>query len=231
MVTYNDMIRPDTARIYDLLRSGSESECRGVLDSVLDGTGFRRMKSVIIKLYVYMDIFITAKSFSGEIGISDEQFTERFGTVDEIGAKLSSTENMIDLLYDILHQCIVWRADIVRGSGGGAMKAAIDYIVGNYMNCDISLSTVADAAGLSPSYLSMLFKKETGQSFSEHLTNIRINKAKELLGCTSKMVYEVAYDVGFRDYRYFSQIFKKHTGMTPRSFQYSVNVCAEKKIS
>jgi two-component system response regulator YesN len=93
------------------------------------------------------------------------------------------------------------------------------------MNCDISLSTVADAAGLSPSYLSMLFKKETGQNFSEHLTNVRIHKAKELLGCTSKMVYEVAYDVGFRDYRYFSQIFKKYTGQTPRQFQNSANIC------
>ncbi|MBQ9482724.1 MAG: helix-turn-helix transcriptional regulator [Ruminiclostridium sp.] len=231
MGTITDIIRPDTGKIGDLLRSGSTENCREVLDSVLDEIGFREMNSFMIRLYACMDIFVAAKSFSKEIGISDEQFVARFGTVDEIEPKLSTTEEMISFLYDILHQCIEWRADSVRGNGCGAMKAAIDYIDGNYMNCDISLSTVAGAAGLSPSYLSMLFKKETGQNFSEHLTNVRIHKAKELLGCTSKMVYEVAYDVGFRDYRYFSQIFKKCTGMTPRSFQYSVNVCSEKKIS
>ena len=231
MGTYTDIIRPDTDKIVDLLRSGSTAQCREVLDSVLDGIGFREMNSFMIRLYTCMDIYVAAKSFSREIGVSDERFASRFGTVEEIEPKLSSAEDMADFLYDILLQCIEWRADCVRVNGSGAMKAAIDYIDGNYMNCDISLSTVADAAGLSPSYLSMLFKKETGQNFSEHLTNVRIHKAKELLGCTSKMVYEVAYDVGFRDYRYFSQIFKKCTGMTPRGFQYSVNVCPEKKIS
>ena len=75
----------------------------------------------------------------------------------------------------------------------------------------------------SPTYFSSLFKKETGTNFINYLTQARIHKAKTLLCCTSKMVYEVAYEVGFRDYRYFSQIFKKYTGQTPREFQCSSN--------
>ena len=76
----------------------------------------------------------------------------------------------------------------------------------------------------SASYFSALFKKKTGYCFSECLNMVRIDRSKQLLCCTSKMIYEVAYEVGFHDYRYFSQIFKKHTGMTPRQFQNSANL-------
>ena len=91
------------------------------------------------------------------------------------------------------------------------------------MDENISLRSVAEAVGLSPSYLSALFKREIGQNLSEYLTNVRIRRSKELLCCTSKMIYEIAYAVGFRDYRYFSQIFKKYTGQTPRQFQSTAN--------
>ena len=231
MDTYFDITRPDTTKITELLKSGSPADCRTTLDKVLDEIHFREIKSLMIKLYSCMDIFVVAKSFAKEIGISDEQIVARFGTAEDIEPRLRTTDEMISFLYETLIQCIEWRADSVRESGSDVMKTACAYIAGNYMNCDISLGSVAEAVGLTPSYLCMLFKKETGRNFSDHLTDIRIHKAKELLCCTSKMVYEVAYDVGFSDYRYFSQIFKKRTGMTPRQYQYSMNVCPEKKIS
>ena len=226
-----DILRPDTERISELLRSGSPAGCREVLDSVLDGMRFREMKSLMLRLYACMDIYIAAKSFSKEIGISDERFAERFGTVEDIEPRLRTPEDMIAFLYEILMQCIEWRGDTARVGGSSAMRTALGYIDKSYMNCELSLGAVADEVGLSPSYLSMLFKKETGRNFSDHLTRVRINRAKELLCCTNKMVYEVAYDVGFSDYRYFSQIFKKTTGMTPRQFQYSMNIFPEKEIS
>ena len=92
------------------------------------------------------------------------------------------------------------------------------------MHDDISLTAVACAVGLSPTYLSTIFKRETGQKLSEYLNQVRIGRSKELLCCTSKMIYEIAFEVGFQDYRYFSQIFKKYTGQTPRQFQSCGNV-------
>ena len=64
-----------------------------------------------------------------------------------------------------------------------------------------------------------MFKKAVGTNFVDYLTRVRIERAKELLCCTSLQVSEIADQVGFRDYRYFSQIFKKYTGYTPREFQ------------
>ena len=75
----------------------------------------------------------------------------------------------------------------------------------------------------TPTYFSSLFKKEMGVNFVTYLTEIRVEKAKTLLCCTNKKVYEIAYEVGFGDYRYFSQIFKKHTGLTPQEFKAQKN--------
>ncbi len=229
-LTQTETMRPDTGRIKELLKSGSRESCKEVLNSVLDGMRFREVHSFMLRLYACMDIYLTAKSFSGEIGISDDQFAERFGTVDDIEPRLRNPEGMISFLCETLTQCIDWRADKAHDGSRDMMRTASGYIDDHYMNYDISLSTVAEAVGLSPSYLSMLFKKETGQNFSCYLTDVRVRRAKELLCCTSKMVYEVAYDVGFRDYRYFSQIFKKNTGMTPRQYQNSVNVLSRREV-
>lgn len=85
--------------------------------------------------------------------------------------------------------------------------------------------TVEDAAGemsISASYLSRIFKSETGYTFNDYLTNYRIKKALELLKNPDVKIYEAADLVGYSDARYFSQIFHKFTGLTPREFRNSV---------
>ena len=100
---------------------------------------------------------------------------------------------------------------------------SVEYIEAHYMQNDLTLNCVAHEVGLSPTYFSSLFKKETGKCFSDYLNHVRIEQAKRLLCCTSKMIYEIAFEVGFQDYRYFSQIFKKYTGQTPRQFKNAAN--------
>lgn len=79
---------------------------------------------------------------------------------------------------------------------------------------DISLEQVAKHVHLSPAYLSELFKKETGMSFIDYKTIVRIEKAKELLASTAYSVYEISGRVGYADPKYFSKLFKKITGRT-----------------
>lgn len=225
-----EITRPDTNRIDELLKTGSPDNCRAVLGEVLGEVGFGKMRSLMMKLYVFMDILLAAHSFAREIGISEKDFFDRFGTLEEMEQTLGTSDEMETMLYEVLSQCMQWRVESAKESSGNIMLEARDYIDKNYMDYDISLKTVADAVGLSPSYLSMLFKKEIGMNLSEYLTVVRIHKSKELLCRTSKMVYEVASDVGFHDYRYFGQIFKKYTGQTPRQFQNSVNICTVSNI-
>ncbi|MGN8644910.1 response regulator transcription factor [Gracilibacillus sp. HCP3S3_G5_1] len=98
------------------------------------------------------------------------------------------------------------------------IQQAKQYIEKNYQK-DIKAVEVAEAHYITPNYFSMLFKQETGYSYSEYLNTIRINKAKELLIETSNKVFEIAEFVGYREYKYFVQVFKNYVGITPTQFR------------
>ncbi|QJD81987.1 response regulator [Cohnella herbarum] len=83
----------------------------------------------------------------------------------------------------------------------------------------LSLQNIAESRFLNPDYLSRLFKKTTGRNFVDYLTDYRIAKSIEYLKYTNHKNYEIASKVGYEDYRYFSQIFKKKTGMTIGQFR------------
>ncbi|TDF94165.1 helix-turn-helix domain-containing protein [Paenibacillus piri] len=82
-----------------------------------------------------------------------------------------------------------------------------------------TLPSIAEKVYMTPTYLSMFFKLNTGKTFIEQLTDIRISKAKKLLRSTCLKNYEVAEKVGYHDSRYFSQIFKKKVGLSPSEFR------------
>ena len=95
---------------------------------------------------------------------------------------------------------------------------ALRYINENY-NENISLETIAASAMVDPSHLSRTFKKETGEGVTDYINRVRIEKAKELLAFTDMLAYEVAEEVGFKDPAYFSLVFKKTTGSSPKEFR------------
>lgn len=98
------------------------------------------------------------------------------------------------------------------------VKKALEYIDNNYTN-DINLQEVADFVGLSRNYFSHIFKQEMSDNFVDFLTRYRIEKAKYLLTSTSMKIYEVGNQCGFYNYRYFTRLFKMHTGFSPIEFK------------
>ena len=94
-----------------------------------------------------------------------------------------------------------------------------EYIERHYTNPDLTLNDVASQANLSASHFSVVFSQETHQTFKEYLTEIRINKAKELLRMTALRSADIAYQVGYNDPHYFSSVFKKNTGFSPIEFR------------
>ncbi len=81
----------------------------------------------------------------------------------------------------------------------------------------ITLDNLANICFITPGYFSKLFYRETGEKFSDYLTRIRIEKAKELLTSTDKPIQEIALEVGFNDAGYFTRRFKSYEGTTPRT--------------
>lgn len=84
---------------------------------------------------------------------------------------------------------------------------------------EVSLSVLSDEFHLSAQYISQLFKSEIGVNFLAYLTNIRMEKAKQLLMSTSLSVAEISAQSGYSDYRVFTKVFKKSEGVTPSQYR------------
>ncbi|WP_018930514.1 response regulator transcription factor [Gracilibacillus lacisalsi] len=128
--------------------------------------------------------------------------------------------NSVEALHALLLEDLEEMIDYLESSCDNhwIIQQAKQYIEKNYQK-DIKAVEVAEAHYITPNYFSMLFKQETGYSYSEYLNTIRINKAKELLTETSNKVFEIAEYVGYREYKYFVQVFKNYVGITPTQFR------------
>lgn len=98
------------------------------------------------------------------------------------------------------------------------IRMAKQYINNHYRE-PLTLEMVSREIGFNPTYFSVVFKKETGFNFSEYLKKIRIENAKTFLLDTESSVEDISYEVGYRDIKYFSKLFKKLTGITPTEFR------------
>ncbi len=113
-----------------------------------------------------------------------------------------------------------------RQSVAKALEAE-DYISAHFAKPGLSLTHLCRAISISKSYFSTMFKAHTGMTFVEYLTNIRMERARELLRSTDLKSYEVAEQVGFTDAHYFSLTFRKQAGISPTEYRDSVRGVAQ----
>lgn len=129
----------------------------------------------------------------------------------------SSRETIKEYANDIISDIGKYLEAEKTGSRHGTILKLLTYIEQHY-NEDIGLNELADMVSMSTAYLSVLFKSEVGMSYVKYLTSLRMNKAKELLKA-GKKVGEVSEMIGYHNYRYFTDTFKKYVGKTPKAYQ------------
>ena len=95
---------------------------------------------------------------------------------------------------------------------------AKEYVL-NHLDENITLNDIAEIVYMNPTYFSTLFKKETGQNFSDYLVEQKILKAKELLKDLSLSISEIGSMVGYQNSRYFSKVFLKGVGIKPSEYR------------
>ncbi|WP_246070664.1 AraC family transcriptional regulator [Paenibacillus kobensis] len=98
------------------------------------------------------------------------------------------------------------------------IRLAMDRLETEYANKDFSLGLLAESLNITPNYLSALYTTETGLTFTQHLTRIRMERAKRLLKETQLKIYQICNEVGYSDQSYFSRLFKSLEGISP--FEY-----------
>ena len=117
-------------------------------------------------------------------------------------------------LYGVMH---AYHSRMGQGQAAHVQKA-IGYIESSLAQ-DINLQQVAGHVHLHPGHLSELFKKEMGVTFGDFVTDTRIRRAMDMLAVSPAKVSEVAAISGYEDVKYFSRLFKKHTGKTPSEYR------------
>ena len=120
--------------------------------------------------------------------------------------------------YEELHR--IYQEDQEGEVVGDRLHARmLSVIEENFKDPDFSLKTCASILNLSPQHLSRLYRQKTDYSFLEHLTRRRMDEAVRLLSTTDLPIGELAEELGFADSRYFSQVFRRHTGQTPSQYR------------
>lgn len=204
----------------DKLRHAAPEDVPQIVDSYFGGTTAQDVQSVLYRYYLLMDLLVTASRLASEVQPDSiappddpQAVLERASTLE--GAKSYAAEvlaRLTALCYR--HQNVRYSEEI------GRAKA---FIRAHYADSSLSLHMVAAEVGFSPNHFSTIFSQETGQTFVEYLTEVRLDAAKELLAHSDARMSDIAFDVGYQEPHYFSYLFKKHVGVSPREYRNRAN--------
>lgn len=209
----------DRKIIENFLKTGLKSEVTHFVDEYFESFGEKNIQSLLFRQYVTMDIYLTAVAVLESLDYNSDDLVTRCGDFKDMESVFPTVEQTKDYLKVVIGTTIDLRETVSKRKYSSLLKNATNYIEQNYDNDEISLNTVAASVNLSPNHFSTIFSQEIGKTFVEYLTNVRMEKAKEMLRGSSMKTAEIAYAVGYKDAHYFSYLFKKTQKCTPREFR------------
>ena len=211
------------------LSSGSREEVESFVGALFTEISEDHFRSLMIRQYIIMDIYATVLAFckklrkdtgaDGEAAGQMESLRENEEILKRAVLTAESVDDIKDYIGTLLDHVIELRNTLSGRRYSDIIRTARKRIEQDYMSEDISLNTVAAEVCMSPSYFSSVFSKEMGKTFIEYLTEVRMEKAKQYLVCSSMKTSEISYEVGYKDPHYFSYIFKKTQGCTPKEYR------------
>lgn len=201
------------------LNNGVEDEIDEFVDVYINELPEENLKSVLMRQYIIMDAYIVMMSFCEKIEGIEGGMQAQSEELKNSMKTIQTVEEIKNYIRMLLKKIIGVRDTISGRRYSDIIEIAKDQIRKTYMSDEISLNTIAAEVGMSPSYFSSIFSKEMRKTFVEYLTEIRMDRAKELLMCSSMKTSEIGYEVGYKDPHYFSYIFKKTQNCTPKEFR------------
>ena len=202
--------------ITEFLEKGSSKEVYNFVESYLQNIA-EVMHSVMFRDYVTLNIRFAVLSFIEEAGVSKEQYLERIG---KYGSHVHVQEGeLFEYFVAILQTAINMRDEQNSNLSSKTLKKAIAYIDEHYTSESLTLGSVACEVQVSANYLSSVFSQNMEKTFTEYLSEKRMEKARKLLRSTELPASEIAAQVGYKDPHYFSFVFKKTQGVSPREYR------------
>lgn len=206
----------------DKLKYAGKNEIDRMIEQYLNLLNDNEGQFNVISSYLLVDLIVSVSKLVESLG----------GTVNDVMPELRSAAFVEKAGKDeasfaaeirrVLETVLDWRDSKMQGKYGDVILRAKKYIAENYASQDICLASVADEVHLSPNHFSTIFSQECGITFIEYLTDVRVESAKKLLRESGLKGADIAYECGFSDPHYFSFIFKKKTGVSPREYKESL---------
>ncbi|MCD8153716.1 MAG: response regulator transcription factor [Clostridiales bacterium] len=212
-----DMNKIDPGILLGFLQNGAPEEVPEFVSEYVDSLK-EPVQSRLFSQYLMLNVRFTALSYVEGLGCSQEEFLEDLDVMAMIGRNVSIRE-LKEYFAAVLTRALELRERESRSQHKDIIRQAVEYIDQNYTDENISLKDVAAHTNVSANYLSAVFSQEMRRTFVEYLTEKRMEKAKELLRQTDRRSAEIAGLVGYKDPHYFSFVFRKTQGCTPRDYR------------
>lgn len=180
--------------------------------SLADSRNMALARAEVMELLTQLKYLLAGK------GIENDDEFALYAFIHKV-CKATNGADLEDLCLNYIHRCVSLMSADANSQMSALVRTALQITKERYCDSSFTLVSLADEIGISPNYLSSVFKMETGIRFKKYLNAYRIDKAKELLMDSRYKIYEVSDLVGIEDSRYFSQIFKTYTGMKPSDFR------------
>ncbi|MCD8012748.1 MAG: response regulator [Lachnospiraceae bacterium] len=212
-----DMSRLDQSILRGFLENGQPEEMDNFVDEYIGGARDAAASRLFCQ-YLMLNVRFTAAAYLESIGYDQKDFIDEFPSAQLAGRSLGAQE-LREYVRSILSRVFELREKESKSQSKTVILQALEYINHNFTNESISLKEVAARANVSANYFSAVFSQEMRQTFVEYLTQKRMDRAKELLRGSELRTAEVAARVGYRDPHYFSFVFRKTQGCTPRDYR------------
>jgi two-component system response regulator YesN len=214
-----ELFHPGGDPIADRLRCVKKIDIDEIVAYYVNLIGDKPIQTTLTGYYLLGDVIVGASKVIEELGGDIHDVIPAVFQKTTLDEMLGSKEKFCAGVRFVIEAVISFRESRITGKYQVMIEKAKQYIDGNFANQDISLHSVASVVNVSPNHFSTVFTQETGENFIEYLTKVRIACAKHLLLSTSMKSADIAYEAGFGDPHYFSFIFKKITGVSPREFR------------
>ncbi len=214
----NPLSETDLSPLYERLQYASAGSVEGILTEYSES-----MDSSLALGYLRVAALLAARRIIQEAGGNAREVLP-----DDRAAEALRAEGPEGLqqLASLLRDAMEFRDRNRTGYSDSAIRQARAFLSQRFSDPNLMLQDAADEVHLSQSHFSTVFAQETGLTFTQYLTALRIGKAKELLEATEMRSSQIALEVGYNDSHYFSYLFKKNTGLTPS--EYRKNARSEK---
>ncbi len=203
--------------LFRMIRVGSEEEITETVNRYFLNLSFTE-KPLQQHYMERMELLSMLLRFSANNNIAMGEDAEDMGTL--YGSLMDMDPDA--LKNWLLEVSLSFREQLIRvrsSSTESLVTGAVEYVQNHYADANLSLDDICASLGVSNSYFSTVFKKETGNSFIGYLTDYRLDRAARLLIETSEKSYMIASQVGYSDPNYFSYVFKKRFGASPSKYR------------